>query len=178
MSTPKAIIVVDIECTCWENFPPPNAKSEIIEIGITPISLKGYSLGESEGIIVKPTKSEVSDFCTRLTTLTPEFVATGISFREAIAKIKEKYRLDRNLWASFGEYDKKKFEEQCKNEMVEYPFANLWLNVKTLFAAQYGISKGTGKALEMMGMTFNGTQHRGVDDSRNIAKMLVKLLNH
>lgn len=31
--------VVDVEATCWEDRPPPDAVSEIIEIGLTVVDL-------------------------------------------------------------------------------------------------------------------------------------------
>ena len=44
MSTPKTCLVIDIEATCWEQNPPngpPSVekKGEIIEIGVTTVSM-------------------------------------------------------------------------------------------------------------------------------------------
>ena len=107
MSTPKICLVIDIEATCWDKdedgyfTEKQKQESEIIEIGITPISMPDKKILESESIIVRPTNSEISEYCTNLTTLTPEFVdEVGIPFDEAIDTLKMKYRADRNMWAS------------------------------------------------------------------------------
>ena len=123
-----------------------------------------------------PTKSEISSFCTQLTTLTPEFVAeNGIPFRDAIDILKREYKVHRNMWASWGDYDKHKFRDQCGKEAVRYPFNNIHLNVKSLFAWRYGFNGSLGKCCNELGIEFEGTAHRGVDDSKMIAKALLAL---
>ncbi len=177
MSTPKTCLVIDIECTCWnDGSGPPYANSEIIEIGITPVSLPGKVIGESESIIVLPKTSEISPFCTQLTTLTPKFVAdNGIPFSDAIEILKTKYKVHRNMWASWGEYDKNKFREQCGREAIRYPFNNIHLNVKSMFAWKFGFNGPLNKCCDHLGLEFKGTAHRGVDDSRMISKALLAL---
>lgn len=177
MSTPKQCLVIDIECTCWDDgTEPPYQNSEIIEIGLTSVSLPDKVIGESRSIIVLPTKSEISSFCTQLTTLTPNFVTeNGIPFRDAIDILKREYKAHRNMWASWGEYDKNKFRDQCGKEAVRYPFNNIHLNVKSLFAWRYGFNGPLGKCCDHLGIDFEGTAHRGVDDSRMVAKALLAL---
>lgn len=180
MSTPKSILVIDVECSCWENLPPnkfPESRNEIIEIGITPIIISDKSLGESEGIIVIPPTTELSDFCTQLTTITPQLILNeGISFSAAINILFTKYKSNRNVFASWGDYDRTSFVKNCNWNKIEYPFPNMHLNVKSLFAATYGWNGGVEKCAESLGLKFEGTKHRGVDDSRMIAKILLKLL--
>ena len=65
------ILVIDVESTCWEGSPPPGQSSEIIEIGLCPVDLKTLTRLEKRSILIKPIQSEISDFCTELTTLTP-----------------------------------------------------------------------------------------------------------
>lgn len=181
MSTPKLCLVIDVEATCWKKNPPSGVavmerNNEIIEIGITPISLPDKKILDSESIIVWPTTTEISEFCTELTTLTPEYVqAQGRTFSSAIEYMREKYRTDRNIWASWGKYDDQAFIRQCEREHVKYPFNNSHLNVKTLFAWKYGFNCGMSRALKHVDIPLVGTHHRGVDDSSNIAKMLLTL---
>lgn len=189
MSTPQKMLVIDVEATCWKDRPPnmfeaSKRQNEIIEIGITPIDITQTDqwgnivprLETSEAIIVLPTTTEISEFCTELTTLTPEFVKIhGMPFGDAIHKLRSKYRSDINLWASYGDYDRQAFERQCKNEGVPYPFNNNHVNVKALVGLRFGEHLGTGKACKKMGFPFEGTRHRGIDDSRNIAKILLGL---
>jgi len=181
MSTPKTCLVIDVEATCWDKNLPKGApkvaaNGEIIEIGITSIDIKNKTILESESIIVWPTTTEISEFCTSLTSLTPEYVdANGIHFVDAIDILRKEYRVDRNMWASWGMYDEQQFRKQCLNENLKYPFSNNYLNVKSLFCWKYGFNCGLGKACKHMGLTFDGTAHRGVDDSYNIARVLLSL---
>jgi len=171
------ILVVDIESTCWEE-PRTDNISEIIEIGISGIDTKSGNVLESRGIIVKPEYSKISEFCTELTTLTQEDVDSGISFKDACSTLVNKYNSKKYVWSSYGNYDKKQFGAQCKKENVVYPFSNTHINVKLLFALRYSLKREVGMtgALELLGMPLVGTHHRGIDDARNIANILSKIL--
>ena len=77
------VIVVDVEATCWESGPPPGQESEIIEIGVCVLDLQTGQRVTQASILVRPERSEVSPFCTQLTSLTPRQVARGVSFAYA-----------------------------------------------------------------------------------------------
>ena len=100
------IIVVDIEATCWESSPPPGQESEIIEIGVCLLDTARSTRSCKESILVRPERSTVSDFCTRLTTLTQAQVETGISFAEACAYLRREFGARERTWASYGDYDR------------------------------------------------------------------------
>lgn len=180
MNTLKTINVVDIEATCWRDEPPNDTyepRNEIIEVGITPIDIKTKVIGNKRSIIVLPKRTEISSFCTELTTLTPEYVAeNGVTFERMLTILREEYKSDKNVWASFGDYDKDIFKRNSRQNGLRYPFSNYHLNVKSLFTAKMGVFLGAKRACEHMGITFGGTHHRGDDDSYNIAQLLVKLL--
>jgi len=170
------IIVIDIESTCWEGQT--ENISEIIEIGICPLETKSGNILDVRSILVKPEHSKVSEFCTKLTTLTQEDVDSGIPLKDACDILLKEYDSKRHIWASYGHYDKKQFEEQCKRENIEYPFPKAHINVKLLFALKYSLKRqvGMAKALKLLGLPLIGTHHRGGDDSRNITKILSKIL--
>lgn len=84
------ILVIDIESTCWKE-PQIEDNSEIIEIGICPIDTKSGDALESRSIIIKPEYSKVSEFCTKLTTITQEDVDAGISFKDACSILVDEY---------------------------------------------------------------------------------------
>lgn len=172
------IIIVDIESTCWDGKVPEGQTSEIIEIGICLLDVNSGEITQNEGIIVKPERSEVSDFCTELTTITPDMVEDGISFAEACRIIKKQYDGQGRAWASYGAYDFKMFQRQCVEMGIGYPFSPSHINVKTLFALKHKLDRETGMdgALKMLGMPLEGTHHRGIDDARNIAKIMYTLL--
>lgn len=89
--TARQILVVDLEATCWDTpTPPPGQKSEIIEIGWALVDLRSDppSTIRDGTILVKPVKSEVSAFCTELTTITSELLeAEGVTIREAFKRL-------------------------------------------------------------------------------------------
>jgi inhibitor of KinA sporulation pathway (predicted exonuclease) len=135
-------------------------------------------LSESRSIIVKPERSKVSKYCTELTTLTQEIVDNGISFSDACNLLLNEYKSKKYVWASYGNYDKNQFHIQCKREHIEYPFSNDHINVKSLVACKYSLRRDVGmdKVLKLLDMPLIGTHHRGVDDSRNIANILLRTL--
>jgi inhibitor of KinA sporulation pathway (predicted exonuclease) len=168
------ILVVDVEATCWEGSVPEGQENEIIEVGLCMLEVATGVRLEKQSILVKPTRSEVSSFCTQLTTLTPEQVAQGIPFADACAILQTRYLSNQRVWASYGEYDRQIFERQCHAENVSYPFSTRHLNIKTLFALQHALSRELGLegALRFLDLPLEGTHHRGDDDAWNIARIL------
>ena len=172
------VLVIDIEATCWEGEPPPGQENEIIEIGLCSLEVSSGKRLEKRSILVRPESSQISEFCTQLTTLTQEQVDKGISFAEACALLKNEYAARDRVWASYGDYDRIMFEKQCLARQIAYPFGRKHLNVKTLFALGHALDRevGLATALRVENVNFEGTQHRGDDDAWNIAALLGNLL--
>jgi inhibitor of KinA sporulation pathway (predicted exonuclease) len=184
MIMPKAmekILVVDVESTCWETEPPIGQSSEITEVGLTAVNILGdqITIGDSFSYLVKPQYSEVSEFCTKLTTITSEVLEkNGRQFAEVCRDLVKLHNSKNYAWASYGDFDRKQFERDCRAKYVGYPFNATHINVKNLFAISKNLKQevGMSAALAMLGIKLEGTHHRGVDDSRNIAKILAELL--
>lgn len=172
------LLVVDVESTCWEGSPPDGQSSEIIEIGLCPVDLKTLTRLEKRSILIMPIQSEISEFCTTLTTLTPDMFAQAGSLGDAAKILKNDYLSKDRLWASWGDYDRRQFERVCKDQDVGYPFGPSHLNVKSLFAAATGSAHelGLDGAFRHLGLTMEGTHHRGDDDAWNIAEIVCHLL--
>ncbi len=174
------INVIDVESTCWEGKAPTGQTSEIIEIGICTFDVLTLEPVEKRAILVKPMRSTVSEFCTELTTLTQEQVDQGVSYSEACDILREDYLSNMRLWGSYGDYDRKMFERQCREMNVKYPLGSTHLNIKNLFAISRGLEReiGMGSALKKLQIPLVGTHHRGVDDSWNIALILGHILKN
>ena len=172
------VVVVDVESTCWEGEPPPGQEAEIIEIGVCTLDVASARRLERESILVRPSTSTVSPFCTALTTLTQGQVDTAIPFADACALLRERYLTPKRAWASYGDYDRRQFERQCASRGVAYPFGSGHLNVKTLFALVHALPReiGMAEALKTLDAPLEGTHHRGGDDAWNIALILSSLL--
>jgi len=172
------IIVIDVESTCWKGRPPEGQASDIIEVGVCLLDLQTLERSDKRSIMVKPTRSEVSDFCTELTSITAEDVEDAGTLADACRALRKKFGSKDRAWASFGDYDRRQFERNCSALDVSYPFGPTHYNVKNVLAVGLGLEREPSliEACEMLGVTFEGTHHRGDDDAWNIAAVMVKLL--
>lgn len=171
------IIVVDLEATCWRGQPPIGQKNEIIEIGLAIVETASLNIIDNRSIMVKPVMSEISEFCTELTSITPEMVEDGVSLELACHKISSLYQSSSRIWTSYGEYDKKQFHESCDFFNVKYPFSDMHWNIKSMASIFYGWPEmGMDKLLNRLNIEMDGQHHRGVDDAYNIAKILIEIL--
>jgi inhibitor of KinA sporulation pathway (predicted exonuclease) len=176
---PTVVNVIDVEATCWEGEPPEGQHSDIIEIGVTELDYFSLEVGATRSILVRPAHSEISEFCTRLTTLTPaQIEGEGVAYEDALKILRKELRSRDRIFASYGDYDRKMFDRQCKAYGAPSPFGPRHLNVKSLLALTLGLDEeiGMAEALERLGLPLEGTHHRGGDDSRNIARILARLL--
>ena len=177
------ICVVDEEATCWDDPALKHRNAmEIIEIGSVLVDADTLAVVSEFQSYVKPcTTSELSAFCTGLTGITQRQVDMAPGFVEArknwLAAMAE---LDPGsvLFASWGRYDYKQLLKDCQLHGVQFPFRGDHLNIKQYVGKKaWGRSKGTGlgKAINRLGMKFEGTPHSGICDARNTAKILMKV---
>lgn len=182
------VLVVDLEATCWDDHSVQSGKdseqvkeSEIIEIGCAWLGIEqdgNYQILETEQLLVCPGSSTVSEFCTQLTGHTQEKLEKdGMMLMEACEHLLKKGS-DKIAWASFGEYDRNQLQKECNWHNIPYPMGRTHFNIKMIMALLQGRSKGVGlqRAVSMMGLTFEGRNHTGVDDAVNAAKVLGELV--
>ena len=164
-------VVVDLEATCWEGKHPD--RNEIIEIGAV-----CYSVGE--GVVaafqtfVKPKLQPVlSEFCTQLTHITQDEVNDAPAFPDAFQRFHDWCTQMQPLaFASWGQYDLNQFKSDCRLHDIPLWIEN-HVNLKVLFSEITGRGKsGMKRALYHYEIPLEGTHHRGIDDARNIARIL------
>ena len=70
------------------------------------------------------------------------------------------------------------FSTQCKLCSIPVPkFARKWIDLRKLYRNFYKVSKcSLQNMVANLGMTFEGRAHSGMDDARNIARILRKLI--
>ena len=173
------INVIDIEATCWPQWEDRRDEMEIIEIGNCQLDTRTNEILTGTSIIVKPTRSDVSKYCTHLTGHTAESLERdGIPFVAAIIALRRRLKTGKFLWASWGDFDRHIFEKQCKREGVNYPFGPTHFNVKALYALLMRKRKqcSVEEATEELGWEFEGRPHNGQDDTNNIARILAWIL--
>lgn len=183
------MMVVDLECTCFqdEDLDKPrgwtaNIDQEITEIGASIVDLPSLKILTTESFLVQP-EGPMGAFCKELTTLTFEDVKNrpilfGV-LEELCAWAKaEKFDIKSMPWGSWGDYDRVQLFRECARKGLKYPFGRAHYNIKGLYSMMTGQGRGfgVGKALEQLDMDFEGTPHRGVDDARMTAKILLHIL--
>jgi inhibitor of KinA sporulation pathway (predicted exonuclease) len=181
MSRPTHYLVIDLEATCDDRAlgdgrggVPPN-EMETIEIGAVLADAETLEpIGDFQTFIQPVRHPVLTPFCTKLTSITQEEVSNARGFREAIEDL-ERFIDGRDaLFCSWGDYDRNQFERDARFHHVTLPFGGRHLNLKKSFSAELGVTEryGMAGALARVGLPLVGTHHRGIDDARNIAKLL------
>jgi len=174
------VVVVDIEATCWEpREEQGDQPSEIIEIGVCVLDAKTLDISRKHSYIIRPTHSQISEFCTQLTGHTWKSVKGGMRLDHACNRLAKEYGTKNRIWASWGDSDRLHFRAECEAKGASYPFGEAHINVSDLFALAMGSSTriSVTNALGMLGKTFEGRQHCGADDAYNTAIVLKFLLH-
>ena len=70
------------------------------------------------------------------------------------------------------------FSTQCRLCSIPVPkFARKWIDLRKLYRNFYKVAKGTlQNMVTNLGMEFEGRAHSGMDDARNIARILQKMI--
>ena len=120
-------LIIDLEATCWrEGSPPPGQYQEIIEIGIATIDLDSLQIIDKHSLLVTPTQSTISEFCTELTTITPQMVERrGVPLEEACRWLRRELQSPKRLWMSWGDFDRRHVERECARKSIRYPLRSL-----------------------------------------------------
>ena len=172
-------LIVDLEATCSNDGSVPRHGMEIIEIGAVMQSSRTFEVESEFQTFVRPVRhSKLTEFCTGLTGITQENVDRASPFRNAVEAMKEWMRsFEGALFCSWGDYDKNQFLQDCGYHRVVYPFHSEHLNLKAEFSRALGLRRkvGIAAAIRRLGMDFEGSHHRGLDDARNIARIVRKV---
>ena len=166
-------LVVDLEATCDDLGAVPRDESEIIEIGA--VLVDGATLqplDEFQTVVRPQVHPRLTEFCTRLTTITQDDVARAPTFRLVAPRLAA-FGKDA-LFCSWGGYDKNQLERDARRCGIRSPLGPRHLNLKEAFAKMASDRSLTGNqsALRRVGLAPTGTHHRGIDDARNIARLL------
>ncbi|XP_055488660.1 3'-5' exoribonuclease 1 isoform X1 [Leucoraja erinacea] len=181
------ICVIDFEATCEENNPP-EYLHEIIEFPIALMNTRTLEIEDTFQEYVKPEqKPTLTEFCTKLTGITQDMVDKAGSFPDVLQRVVDWMR-ERELGTKCryailtdGSWDMSKFlNVQCHLSRIEYPrFAKKWINIRKSYGNFYKVPRTRTKLasmLENLGMVYEGRPHCGLDDSRNIARIAIRML--
>lgn len=173
------LLVADVEATCWESNEGRVHEMETLEFAGAVVRTSNLEILETFSIIIRPqVNPTLSDYCRSLTGITQAAADSGINFEqlgEMIAKRLEPYRR-LIAWASWGNYDRRQLEQDAMRWKTTTPLHEIsHINLKKAFAKKRRI-KGTRpsirRALDIVGLPYEGVAHSGIDDVRNIVRLL------
>jgi inhibitor of KinA sporulation pathway (predicted exonuclease) len=163
--------------------------NEPIEIGLVKYSFKKKEVIDEASFFVKPDLNPtLTDFCKKLTTIQQQDVDGAKSLEEVYASIFDRFVIKpTTFWFSCGQFDRSVLSSMSVSQPrpggaddklispADNPFDVMkHLNIKSLFALRYKLARELSleNMLYHVGEKFEGTQHRGIDDARNIAKLI------
>lgn len=169
-------LVIDFEATCCDRGSVPRTEMEIIEIGAVMADASNFEVIDDFQTFVRPARHpRLTSFCTKLTSIRQQDVDAAPAFTDAIRAFRTwLYRYSGFVFCSWGDYDRSQLLQDCRFHRVPYPIAAQHMNLKQLFVERQRLSKkpGLGEAVRLARLEFSGTAHRGIDDARNIARLL------
>ena len=172
-------LVLDLEATCaLKNKQIPRTQRETIEIGAVMVNATSLCMeGEFQQFIRPVLHPQLTPYCLELTAITQADVDGASSFADGLTKLQRwGNRFGSYCLCAWGEYDRQQLQRDCDRHSLDYPFGDRYLNLRTAFARQQRTGHmGLSAALAQMNLTFDGQAHRGIDDARNTARLLIQL---
>ncbi|MEL7038248.1 MAG: 3'-5' exonuclease [Cyanobacteria bacterium J06592_8] len=175
-------LVIDLEATCCNGNTIPRYEMEIIEIGAVLVETQNLTPVNEFQTFIRPVRHPIlTEFCQELTSITQEQVNQAPAYPEAVHNFTawlSQYSDSQIIWGSWGDYDRKQFEQDSQFHHLPFPLGYPHINLKKMFTKSQGLKKryGMAEALKLVGLPLEGTHHRGIDDTRNIAKLMPYIL--
>jgi len=172
----------------WGHNNPENFEPEIVEVPtvIVPrVTEEGVVFTAEEfHAYVRPVHFALTEFCTDFTGITDEMLPT--KREDGFGSFAQTWnswecfmdKLDRPLVVTCGDWDlKTMLPAQMKlSGMKATPVVTRWCNIKICFKKLYQQkTRGMNDMLKFLGIPLDGKHHSGIDDCRNIAKIVVRM---
>ncbi|KAJ3091299.1 cytosolic leucyl tRNA synthetase [Quaeritorhiza haematococci] len=179
--------VFDVEATCvsdggWE-YP-----NEIIEFPIVLVDGRTLEVVDEFHRYVRPViNPKLSDFCKELTGITQEDIDKADPFTTVLSEFESwlskyaKYPFTRRvMFVTDGPWDLRDFaRKQCEASLISRPpYWRRWVDVRKLHHGFYDRPQRENIAgmLKHFGMEFEGREHCGLHDARNIARIAIRMM--
>lgn len=173
---PDHYLIIDLEATCCDRKSIPDDEREIIEIGAVMVESATFTQVDQFQSFVQAVRHPfLTAFCSRLTGIqqhdlddAPRFPAVISAFAQWLATYPS------FVFGSWGSFDQRQLAHDCAFHQISNPIDAPYLNLRQAFINQQGTRKGLGlrEALRLAGLDFEGHHHRGLDDARNISRLL------
>ncbi len=174
----RQLLIVDLEATCWQGGRHRPEEMEIIEIGALLVDPDEQARPREFQSFVRPQKHpRLSRFCRQLTGIRQADIGGAKLYPEVQADFLEWIGDPAAVrFGSWGDYDRKQFARDCTRHEILYPFADDHFNIKAYVAGRLQCSSaGLAQILGRLGLRFEGNHHRGLDDARNIWRILARV---
>lgn len=176
------ICVLDFEATCFENDQVARNKMEIIEFPSILYKIdtndNSYEFLREFHKYVKPTyKPILTEFCKKLTGITQETVNNSDTI-DIVYNNHIKW-LDTFIICTCGAWDlKTMLPNEIKNKQLKpHKYYNKFINIKDEFNYFYNENaRGMIDMLKILKINLTGNHHSGIDDTRNITKILLHMI--
>lgn len=174
------IFVVDFEATCGPGIKA--SKIEIIEFGgvllpLNPITSVDDALCFHS--YIRPINhAKLTRFCRKLTGVSQTDVDDAPVFEDVIAKMNEWFTThgvnsQTTIFTSWSAFDAQQLRRECLHHELPCPFEHFMdLQVQFKRTQQHSSTHSVSKALEAVGLEFEGRQHSAIDDAKNTARLL------
>lgn len=190
------LLVLDFEAQCRDRPEPAPQPQEIIEFPIVVVEVATGNVVDEFHTFVRPTAHpKLYPFCTQLTGITQEQVDSGVTIDEALDRAADfvvKYNEHPNsaCIVTCGHWDlRTALRNECRDKHIKIPsIFRRWINVKLVFQEYLNSKQVSGKTkrsapqlgmagmLDELGIKLVGHHHSGIDDARNIARIVAALL--
>lgn len=176
-------VVIDFEATCDEPHNP--SPQEVIEFPAVLVEPGGPHDGAEFRTFVRPVvHSWLTPFCLDLTGISQDEVDAAPTFPEVLSQFDAWYRefADGALAVTCGDWDLGSLlKRQCAQHTLPVPaWAGRWANLKAVYARTVSGATdrlGLSEMACQLGVRTVGRLHSGIDDARNIARILRRLLD-
>ncbi|MDF1822196.1 MAG: exonuclease domain-containing protein [Alcanivoracaceae bacterium] len=177
----RPTFIVDLEATCWDDRLSSSIDDmEIIEIGCVLVTREGTILDEFCTFVRPLDEPLLSAYCTSLTGIHQEEVDKAPSYREAMIALDQWMAGRLGIWGSWGNFDQRLFASmECRHPSRSKFLSIDHVNLKRPWKQTNGTRRTALRAaLEHHGLNFIGRPHRGIDDARNIARLMPFVDHH
>mmetsp|Transcript_21743 Transcript_21743/g.74751 ORF Transcript_21743/g.74751 Transcript_21743/m.74751 type:complete len:269 (+) Transcript_21743:95-901(+) len=182
--------VLDFECTCDRAGWPAH---EIIEFPVVFVNASTLQVDFEFRHFVRPIeRARLTAFCQQLTGIQQSAVDAALSLEAVLAELHTFLRTHRLVCrradrspehrlfvlCTDGHWDILKFlrPECARKKILLEPYWQRWVDVRRAFVHEFRCSNcSIEDMLEKFGLDFEGRPHSGVDDARNIARILIHL---
>lgn len=180
------LLVLDFEANCVETGA--LVCQEIIEFPVVPIDVKTRAVLTDKifHTYVKPSVvPALSDFCTQLTGIKQAQVDAGKPLLQVLDELDtwmtaNGFTAENSTFVTCGRWDLNTcLKKEAAYKKIELkPYLKKFINVKDAWMVMNFCSKAPGMPgmLESYGHKLEGRHHSGIDDSKNIAKITISLL--